>query len=249
MLRGEWRLSWDAIAFDEDGHRRNGKHRLLAFLLATETKAELRVPFLVLSNVSSEAVDVSDQGAKRTMGQVLRMRGVEGAAVLAPALRLMWQFLNGHAIGARRSDAAPDVSEMLAVLDEHPGLRDHVTIGGRLRRDAPLGSDGLSVLLAYLFTRIAPDEAEVFLDRLCTGVDLEEGDAILALRQELQKLHGRTATSKGIDVTYKAALVINAWNRWVLGLPTFPKDLRWRRGGARPEPFPVIEVPVTVEAE
>lgn len=237
IRHGEWQLTWDAIAFDTDGQRRNGQHRLTA-IVTTGVPCQL----LVLWGVTIPAVDVGDQGAKRTMRQILARQGESDPSTLATSLRLMWQWQNGRSIGDRNPDASPDVSEMQAILREHPGLRAHVVIARKLRKEAKLGSDGLGVVLSYLFMRVDPDEAEDFIARLISGrsnLD-DDRDPILQVRRRLARIDSQSIGTKGGDVTYKAALIIKAFNAWRRG---DLRELRWNRGGRTPEPFPTIEAP------
>jgi hypothetical protein len=236
LRAGRWQLTWDALAFDTLGRRRNGQHRLTAIV-----STGISAPLLVVRGITPGAVDVGDQGAKRTMRQVLERHGEAHPGALAGALRLLWQWQQGRVIGDRSQDAVPDIADMQATLDEHPTLRDCVATGRRMREQAKLGSDGLGTTLAYLFTLIDPENGEAFLHRLISGVDLvDEGDPILQLRHRLLDLHGATSRSKGIDVTYKAALCIKAFNAWRVGSHA---RLLWRRGGASPEAFPTIDAP------
>lgn len=228
-------LTWDAIAIDTLGRRRNGQHRLKAI-----QNTGVSVVMLILFNVEASAVHVGDQGAKRTMRQVLELGGEERPSALAAGLRLFWQWRQGFPIGAKAGTAVPDVTDMEEVLAAHPGLRDHTALARRLRDRANLGSEGLGVVLSYIFTRADPDEAEEFFERLATGADLDAHDPIMLLRQKLVELRGGTGRNKGVDVTYKAALTIKAFNAWRRGERL--AQLQWRRGGAHPERFPDVEL-------
>jgi hypothetical protein len=230
---GRWWLSWDCIAIDTGGRRRNGRHRLMA--IANSGRPQI---VGVLFNVEPDAVRIGDQGAKRTMAQVLTLDGEEHPADLASALRLLWQWLNGYRIGDQSQKAAPSITEMYDVLYEHEGIRDHCLPGHRISERGQLAAKGLSIVLSYVLGRADPDEAEAFFDHLCTGAGLDKDDPILQLRHRLVDLKAQTGT-KGTNVTYKAALTIKAFNAW---RQRDLRQLRWRQGGRHPEPFPVINL-------
>ena len=92
--------------------------------------------------------------------------------------------------------------------------------------------------LFVLFSEIDQEDADAFFDAFISGVGLEEGSPILALRTLLTNLRSRSKATK-IDQNYVAALVIKAWNAWRAGLEV--TTLYYRPGGANPEKFPVIQ--------
>src|SRR5271156_869944 len=54
--RGDWRLTWDAIAVDANGNMQNGQHRLEALI-----KSDTTCTCLLVIGMSSEAMDVGDE--------------------------------------------------------------------------------------------------------------------------------------------------------------------------------------------
>jgi hypothetical protein len=234
MKAGKWQLGWDGIAWLDNGERVNGDHRLKAVV-------ESGVPcyFWIIRGLPQGAVTVGDQGTKRTTRQVLGQMGEPNPSALAPALRYLWQWRNGWQIGDKSQGASPDVTELLDLLRIEPGIRGSVSQGQSLRKHAGLGSDGLGIVLAYLLIESDRAQAEVFLDQLMYGTSLEAGDPILVLRRRLGELRSGSGATKGIDVTYKAAITIKAFNFWRAGVRI--EKLGWMRGGKSPESFPGIE--------
>ena len=72
-------------------------------------------------------------------------------------------------------------------------------------------------------------------DLLASGAGLEEGSPILALRRRLESTDGWMKDRPAVT----AAWFIKAWNAWRAGREM--QVLRWKVGGANPEPFPAIE--------
>lgn len=68
ILRGDWELSSQGIAFDEDGYLLDGQHRLAAIV-----KANVAVYMPVAENVPRSAGAIIDMGQKRTAAQALKL--------------------------------------------------------------------------------------------------------------------------------------------------------------------------------
>lgn len=66
IRRGDWRLSPQGIAFDEAGNLQDGQHRLNAVIASG-----IAVDMIVWENVASDVFEVTDVGAKRSVGDIL----------------------------------------------------------------------------------------------------------------------------------------------------------------------------------
>jgi len=88
MLAGHWRVTYDALRFDEDGYLVDGQHRCLAVI-----ESGVCLPnILVVRDLPRDAFLVLDQGQKRTAVQALVMDGHEGVTqdVVATVRALFW---------------------------------------------------------------------------------------------------------------------------------------------------------------
>lgn len=72
MLQGSWRMSTDAIGFDENGVLINGQHRLHAVV-----KSGVANYFAVMRNMPPETKDALDTGRKRQLHEILKIAGVD----------------------------------------------------------------------------------------------------------------------------------------------------------------------------
>lgn len=72
MLRGEWEMTGEPIAFDTDGVLANGQHRLYAVI-----KANVSVDFLVVRNVKPAAKIAFDSHAKRSQADQVNLVGAK----------------------------------------------------------------------------------------------------------------------------------------------------------------------------
>lgn len=224
ILRGEWYMNGDSIRFALDGSLLDGQHRLWAVVLS-----EKPIETLVVWDLPPEAQDTMDQGARRSLGDVLRLRKEDNAASLAAALNLQWRWDQGVVRNATRK---PTVAQAVAVLDANPTIRAAVAGSTRLGRRFKLSISVLSVCW-YQFSCLDSEAADEFFTRLFEGAGLEPGSPILALRTWLERHMGAGARANALMAH---ALIIKAWNAYREGRHV--ENLLWRAAGANAEPFP-----------
>jgi len=226
IQRGEWRLNGDPIRFNGDGSLLDGQHRLAAICDAGQT-----VESVVMWNVPQDAQDTMDIGVRRTVADMLALRGESYATLLAGAMRYQWR----HESGLHRSSSShPTPQQSFAVLENHPGLRLSLPTAHRVR-PVPGFTPSLAVFLHYHFSSIDSADAEDFYDRVSSGANLHEDHPILRLRTLLSRDGSSNRSSTSVAMTW--ALVIKAWNAYRDGAHV--KLLIWRVGGSKPESFPV----------
>jgi len=228
IRHGNWKLNGEAVKIANDGTLIDGQHRLFACV-------EANTPFdtVVVRGLTFEVRETMDTGAKRSLGDVLRWKGEANVAALAAAIEacLCWDE-NGAPTnrGATHSN-----SERLAWLEANPDVRDAVRIWHPLVA-APLRITSAGGSPFYLrAARLAPSEAESFVHLLKTGTNLTEDNPINRMRN--WSFRAGAAKGRFAREEYSAVLV-KAWNAWVLGRPM--KHLSWRRGGVNPEEFPTM---------
>lgn len=76
ILRGDWRLTHQPIAFDTSGNLFDGQHRLHAII-----QANTAVQVLVVRGVDPGAFTATDIGAKRSVSDLLQISKMEGATM------------------------------------------------------------------------------------------------------------------------------------------------------------------------
>ena len=76
IIRGEWQLTHQAVAFDINGKLIDGQHRLNAIV-----KAGISVPMLVVRGVDATCFKVIDVGVKRTIADALMIGSREASIV------------------------------------------------------------------------------------------------------------------------------------------------------------------------
>lgn len=226
ITRGEWSLNGASIVFDADGNLLDGQHRLAAIVLAGK-----EVESVVTWGVDPHAQTTMDfgGGGRRSLSDQLTMRGESHSTKLAAALAHLYRFETGR---IRDQSVAPTIIQGLELLDQHPNLRASIQFGVAANYALKV-NPSLTGYLHYRLSLIDPIDADDFFNKLISGEDLHRGDPIHTLRAALV----RDATAlKRLPQIHIHAYFIKAWNAYKLGEEL--RLLRWRAGGAKPEPFP-----------
>lgn len=226
--RDEWCFNGETIKFDTTGRLIDGQHRLEAII-----EADIAVPLIAVFGVHPAAQETIDTGSRRSLGDVLSLRGESNATLLSSALNATFRLMNGTM--QRAGSVYPTYQQAIALLDDHPDIRSSLTVGRALGNHLKYPK-GLGAALHYLFGTVSEKDAEAFFERLVSGAGLAADDPIFVLRRLLER---RAMDGDKLRQEAVAALTIKAWNAWRAGAPVH--RLQWVGGGAEPEPFPTIE--------
>lgn len=222
--RGEWHLNGESIKVNPD-YLVDGQHRLWAIVLADKP-----VKALVAFNVPIEAQETIDTGVKRTLSDILKLRGEKESVSLAATLVQMHIWKTKNMLGLQGA-YYPTAQQALIILDKHPEIRESVDVARRLQARVRYPA-GIGAALHWILRQIDAEDADEFFDRLTSGHNLDVGNPILALRNVIIE-YGPITT---MDRVRLAALGIKAWNFYRGGNEI--QRLMWKSGGAKPEPFP-----------
>lgn len=213
---------------DKGGKLLDGQHRLKAIEITGIPQRTL-----VAYGVDAAALAKMGQGRKRTIQDYLTIHGVPDAGNVAAAVTQMIVWEAHHTFEPRKASytAAPD--EVLNWITDHERIVECVKRAHAIR-DWGLPVSTIAALY-YLFSEQDREDAEIFFTRLRHGIDLEEDDPILALREKMRSI---TASRRRLPRDEFAAICIKSWNAYRQGEPI--KALSFRVGGARPEKMPEI---------
>ncbi|MFH9013999.1 hypothetical protein ACH4C6_21790 [Streptomyces sp. NPDC017943] len=206
----------------------DGQHRLSAIVAADTT-----IRMLVVSNLPDSTQETMDTGAKRSLGDVLKLRGEERYVPLAAILLrvYLWE-VQGQRRSMKADRAKPTHRQLLQFLEQHPELRRSAEIGSRVRGAVSI-SASTAGLCHWLFNRIDQSDCAFFFARLTDGAGLDTDDPIYALRRVAENF----AKDKGrINEEHMTALVIKGWNAYREGRQV--RLLTYKPGGATPETYP-----------
>jgi hypothetical protein len=221
MANGHWRNTGEAIKFDEDGNLLDGQHRLHAIAHSGVT-----IDLLVITGDLDQ--EQMDSGVKRTMADVLKLRGEQNYIVLATVLRSIcrWDTENQNYM-----NQAPSRSEMFALLEEYPWVRQITPMVHSLQVEADV-STTVGALAMFWFWQIDPTDTVEFAKRVRMG-NGEENDPAFRLHRWFASEALRKTTGERAQL----AVVVKAWNAYRDGAPV--QSLRYRASQYRPEAFPI----------
>lgn len=224
MGAGLWKLTGETIKIAADGTIIDGQHRLLACLQAGEA-----FDAYVVTGLDRQVFAVIDNPLPRHAKDAIQVsaldRGVEekSVALLAATLRLVGRyqehgtFIRGAAESARacsRPNNTKTGSAALETLERNPEIREYVarTVDYQSRIRGVL-APSMFAGCWYLFSRQDPEAADLFMDKLATGLNAEADDPVYVLRERLMKSQAAAPrTSARIPDAYtKLALIFKAW--------------------------------------
>lgn len=232
MLNGEWVLTHQGIAFDEEGHLIDGRHRMLAII-----ESGVTVETMVTRGVPHEAFLAMDTGRPRGPADILSITtGVHNPTRVVATLKLVWCYENQreskHWSGSNIALACPP-PVLIEMFAKHPSVSEWVKVGTSLRHDVPVNPSAASAVALLVAEKTGSDLLITdFIAGLKSGAALEIGDVRLLVRsyffnKSLAKI--RTTTREDM------AVLIKSWNFWIDSAS--PKVLKFSGN----ESFPIIQ--------
>lgn len=228
MANGEWQENGESIKFAADGTMLDGQHRNAAIVKSGTTQW-----MLVAFDLPNSTQETMDDGAKRKLGDVMKLRGERHPILLSAIVRrgVLWE-MGFHRVG-NTTNHIPTKRECLAFLEAHPELRASADVGTLCNCYIKIPGSVLG-LAHWLFNKIDIEDCESFFARLRDGANLPVDHPILVLRKRVHE-EGKSI-SRFPDEMWMAFL-IKTWNAYRDGADL--KILRFKPGGANPEKFPL----------
>lgn len=228
MRKGFWKLAGDPIRISTDGDLLDGQHRLSAIVESGTTQQ-----FVVVKNVEASAQTVMDSGVSRTFADVLKMRGEGQYHLLAGIIRCV----HSHEQGASWAEIASGTIrggnlELLAVLERCPELKEAANIGSRMNHHYKIPGR-IAGFSWWMLGQIDQTDRDEFFRRMLDKDWVDVSDPLARLHTTMLQ---DAASIRRMPVIAKFALLMKTWNFYRDGVKV--QNLRWRRGGARPEAFP-----------
>ncbi len=211
---GHWKFNGETIIFDREGHLKDGQHRLGAC-----ADTGISIDTLVVFGMEPDVFDTIGRCKPRDLKDDLGLEGEMDVFVLAACLRLIYAYESGERNRSLFS-AANDSITLRAYLRDHPEIRKSAATAHQCNRDSgsylPIAPRVVGAC-HYLFGLKDAGQRDKFFESLRSGIDLHDGDPILALRNRV--FIDRSQASKValirryIDTTYtQLNLVVRAWN-------------------------------------
>lgn len=225
IKNGDWRETGETIKFATNGSLLDGQHRLAAI-----TVADVGINVVVVRNVETSAQEMMDAGAKRTFGDLLKLRGETNTTNLAAVLRLITAWERGE----RGAVPTYTNAELLATLEKYPEVREMIPLATRVGSACRLAPSFIACMW-WVFRQIDVEDADAFFEQLGSDIGHSSDNPVTLLRR--QTLTGERPPVTYGNRRYTMATVIKAWNAFRDGAPMHL--LSFRPGGSRPEQFPV----------
>lgn len=233
MVAGRWEFAGDPIRFDLNGHLIDGQNRLTA-LAGIEETIDLTITFLVIRGLDTDAQMVMDQGARRTAGQQLGLKGIASGSVVAAGARTALNWERGL-LFAHRFDGAALVTntEVIAWSEQHPELvRLALDRLGVIRHIGLRPRSGLGFVIRLGVD--LEDETREFLNEMYELSNLPAGSPTLALAKRLTRV--RQDTDLVLSDIDQLGFLTYTWNNWVRGRSA--SRLQRPKGGWNADNFP-----------
>jgi hypothetical protein len=230
MARNEWAQNGEPIKLDIEGRLLDGQHRLQAVIDSGKA-----FEMLVVDGLMPEAQETMDNGARRSLSDVLKLRGEHNTTLLAATLGVIWRIWSRNPKALGGGAMRPTPQELLTLLEGNPDICDYLQ-AGRTAGERVLIPASLTAALWYLFHQASPEDADLFFQQLRDGANLSEDSPIYLLRRFLERERASTRTLPRYRV---AGTIIKAWNLWRRAETV--QNLSFRAGGSGSEEFPEID--------
>lgn len=242
MTAEQWLFNGDTIKIGVDDEGRevllDGQHRCTGII-----DSGCGQWMLVVRGLPLPTQEVIDTGARRQFYDALKLRGEIRCNVVAAVTRRVLAWERGFRGPRGNWNYTPSVLQLMSVLDKYPEIRLSAEIGDKTHANVPITAAILG-LCHWLFLNTVPvtngderaqleEDVATFFDRLRDGAYLTPDHAVSVLRRTV--FENKQSKAK-LDEPTLTAYVIKAWNAYREGREI--KLLRWRSGGANPEPFP-----------
>jgi hypothetical protein len=206
MIAGKWLLNGESIKVDSAGRLVDGQHRLNAVIMAKRA-----VVMCVVRGVESEAVITLDTGVGRSFGDW----GVIGGRPYANAVGSVARWWYKYETGSPTVGYRPSHQELEVVIQAHPQITESTAfiLKHRVLKSRCVASVQ-SFVHAYTSEHYDRELSDLFMEELETGVSLNEGSPVLALRRRLVDDAG---PGRKVESTHVLAWTIKAWNAWFAG--------------------------------
>lgn len=199
-----WAFNGESIKVSACGRLNDGQHRCLAVVAANTP-----IMVMIVFGVQRETRNTLDQGAVRTPGDYLAMEGVSNANHCAAVAAMMIQH-ERYGFLSRSNEHRPTKNEVNEFFRLHAA---EIMRSVKFAHKAGAPNVGGSAILAFChvcFCRVDKERADVFIESLRTGVNLDVDDPIYKLRERLIK-------EKGATPQERAELIIRAWGHYLEG--------------------------------
>ena len=228
MKEGKWLFDGQPIRFDEFGRLLDGQHRLNA-IIHSDTEQE----FLIVSGIPSDSFKVMDTGKNRSGGDALSILGVEYANYVSATARLVIK----HKKGSYSVTGSESKISNTDVVEWYENNKEVVEVAKKsydlYKAFSKVLSMSYIMYLIYVFSEKNVIEAELFIDELCYGTNIDRKSPSNVLRRVL--ISDKMSKSS-MSANHKNAIIFKAWNAFRM-----KKSISILRYNKETENFPILK--------
>jgi hypothetical protein len=231
MANGRWLGDGSPYRVTRAGRLIDGQHRCAAVV-----RADVAIP-AVLVTVDDDAVQlVLDTGKPRSLADQLMIQGYTNQVVTAAVVGLLWRWENGaiNHSGDWKTRPAATISELWELFISRADDIKNAIAGTRGSDKLVFMSRSVKAVCYLIFSEIDSADADGFFAELAQ--QRERSSPVVILTRTMNQREGQSHRGTP-DQELALAYMIKAWNAYREGREI--SLLRWTRGGANREKFPV----------
>ena len=212
---GDWRVTNQGIAFDDQGNLIDGQHRLAAILQTGKT-----VPILVGSNMDPRIFDCVDTGAGRTAGDAIDIAGSTHGKTIAAALKIYYLY-NKWPRRAWSSTVSPTSAQILQIYETKKDVVEALfSVISKKHKNFKCFPRSVALTFTLICLDAGWSDLQMweFWDAVTLGANLPPDSAVLSFRNQLNNVEYRKRGS------FYQRFILNAFivcfNKHVQNVPT-----------------------------
>jgi|TARA_R100000482_G_C5130683_1_gene151676 hypothetical protein len=206
IVNDHWKVNGETIKLSKRGRLLDGQHRLHAIIMAKKPAKTY-----LIDGLEEDCHSTIDAGLRRTGGHALQFLGVKNSNLVASAIGMVYRIRIKDLKASPRYTNEDIVREHQ--IDPEGYNKAASFIAGRKWLVKFLGSS-VAAACYYLTQKLNAEQSDVFFKALASGENLQHGDPVFALRNQLmnkRSIQGKLERGKQVryniyqDIAY-------AWN-------------------------------------
>lgn len=207
ILSGDFHITHQGIAFDNENNLIDGQHRLSGVVMANKA-----VEMYVTRGLHPDMMNVVDIGAKRTQADMLKIHSYQNTIILAPAATLYASFLAGNMSGDNKGFRSINNFKLLDFIAAHPEIEKAVHTVMNSPRLKELGFASVVSAFYAILHKKNRNKANEFFTALIDNYSEKRNHPALVLNEHILRKRAQGVAVKRI---YLMAAIIKSWENFV----------------------------------
>lgn len=208
MANNQWVLNGEPIIIAKDGSILDGQHRLMAVVLSNTA-----IETFVIRGIEKNVMHTINTGVARTSADALHLNGYENSVALSKIVRMVILFRQKRTL-AENKDRSQNISnsDILNFLKNEPDIKFSISNSGVSNLRATFLTRSEISFLWYVFKDIDEDKANLFINSLLEGQNLNNDDVVFHLRNRL--ISAKITKITKLNYSMKMKLIFKAWDKF-----------------------------------